>query len=235
MEQYIGTKTVKAEPMTKGEAYRNGLLRVEALPASENYTKGYHVVYADGYESWSPKDVFESAYKVAETFVDRMHIEYADLEEKAGKLNAFINSDKFKELDTLMKAMLLAQRRSMNEYAYLLACREDAHMGLEGASLCGFSFGVAIGLLENGFVLRRSGWNGKGLVIFKQVPAQIQSDIIPKMQSLPDEAKRLILANAGHIGYTSQCLIYNRESGRGDSWVPSISDVFANDWELVED
>ena len=45
MEKYIGIKIVKAEPMEKdGEI-------------------GYKVVYKDGYESWSPKEVFEEAYK----------------------------------------------------------------------------------------------------------------------------------------------------------------------------
>ena len=44
MKNYIGFKLVQAEPMEKeGKA-------------------GYKVVYADGYESWSPADVFEKAY-----------------------------------------------------------------------------------------------------------------------------------------------------------------------------
>lgn len=30
------------------------------------------------------------------------------------------------------------------------------------------------------------------------------------------------------------CLIYNTNTGRADSWVASISDIFAEDWELVE-
>ena len=44
MNMYIGTKVVYAEPMEKeGKA-------------------GYKVKYVDGYESWSPADVFEKAY-----------------------------------------------------------------------------------------------------------------------------------------------------------------------------
>lgn len=46
MKQYIGTKIIHAEPME-----RNG-------------REGYRVVYEpDGYESWSPKEVFEEAYR----------------------------------------------------------------------------------------------------------------------------------------------------------------------------
>ena len=44
MKSYIGVKAVKAEPQAKGEK------------------DGYKVVYEDGYESWSPKDIFEKAY-----------------------------------------------------------------------------------------------------------------------------------------------------------------------------
>ena len=95
-------------------------------------------------------------------------------------------------------------------------------------------FGDAIEVLKQGGAVRRSGWNGKGLMVFKQVPAHIDSDIIPKMQSLPQSAKDLILKGKGFIDYTSQCLIYNENTGRADSWVPSISDVFAEDWEIVE-
>lgn len=94
-------------------------------------------------------------------------------------------------------------------------------------------FGDAIEVLKQGGTVRRSGWNGKGLMVFKQVPAHIDSDIIPKMQSLPQSAKDLILESKGFIDYTSQCLIYNENTGRADSWVPSISDVFAEDWEIV--
>lgn len=45
----------------------------------------------------------------------------------------------------------------------------------------------------------------------KQIPAHIESDVIPKMQSLPQSAKDLILKD-----------IYNENTGRADSWVPSI-------------
>lgn len=44
MAKYIGTKMIDAEPVKK-----NGI-------------EGYKVKYRDGYESWSPKDVFEDAY-----------------------------------------------------------------------------------------------------------------------------------------------------------------------------
>lgn len=93
-------------------------------------------------------------------------------------------------------------------------------------------FDWAIRALKNGKAVRRSGWNGKGMFIVKQVPCVIGTDIIPKMQSLPDSAKTILLDRDQSISYTNQMLIVNA-SGRADSWVPSSSDCFEEDWELA--
>jgi len=59
MKTYIGTKVIDAEPMTKNEYNK-----YRGWPISENADEeGYHVLYADGYESWSPKEVFENTYR----------------------------------------------------------------------------------------------------------------------------------------------------------------------------
>ena len=100
-------------------------------------------------------------------------------------------------------------------------------------SVSAMDFGDAIEVLKQGGAIRRSGWNGKGLFVVKQIPAHIESDVIPKMQSLPQAAKDRIMRTNGFIDYTSQCLIYNENTGRADSWVPSISDVFPEDWEIL--
>ena len=61
MEVYIGTKIIEAAP-----AVRNGGKVYDLtwpIPRSmEPEEPGYRVRYPDGYESWSPKDVFERAY-----------------------------------------------------------------------------------------------------------------------------------------------------------------------------
>lgn len=94
------------------------------------------------------------------------------------------------------------------------------------------NFGQAIEALKEGKLIQRSGWNGKGMFVVKQIPAEIGLDIIPKMQSLPQSAKDNLLARKQPISYTNQMLIVNAE-GRADSWVPSSSDCFAEDWEIV--
>lgn len=160
MKKYIGTKVVNATPawLVDNKVY----LKDEAVPRSINRKDGYIVVY-DGHESWSPKSVFEKAYR---------------------------------EVGTM-------------------------------------DFGGAMHCLKAGLAVRRKGWNGKGLFIVKQVPTHITDDIIPNMQSLPQSAKNILMSRENpHIDYTNQMIIINPD-GRADSWVPSSSDVFAEDWELV--
>lgn len=61
MESYVGCKIIHAEEMNLDDFNAN-FDRV--IPASEHTSKeGYHVVYPDGYDSWSPKNVFEVAYR----------------------------------------------------------------------------------------------------------------------------------------------------------------------------
>lgn len=94
------------------------------------------------------------------------------------------------------------------------------------------TFGDAKWALDNGLMVARSGWNGKGLFVFKQVPAQIGVDIIPKMQSLP-EAVKIKLASRGDIYYHNQlALVYPNNYISG--WSPSASDAMAEDWCLIE-
>lgn len=65
MKQYIGTKLIEAEPAF---LCTDRQMRVDIIVDQDEaatYLKseeGYRVRYPDGYESWSPRDVFEKAY-----------------------------------------------------------------------------------------------------------------------------------------------------------------------------
>lgn len=94
------------------------------------------------------------------------------------------------------------------------------------------TFGLAIEALRKGMCVARKGWNGKGMFITKQVPGSIGLDIVPKMASLNARTKELLLEAGNPINYQSQMLII-KPDGTADSWVPSSSDVFAEDWYEV--
>ena len=142
MKKYIGTKLVQATPAIRkgGKVY----LPTDAIPRTmEVAEEGYKVVYEDGYESYSPKDVFEKAYKLADSFKDRLIIEQKDLAEKFkdrllierqdlaerfSKLCAFVDTPKFEEVvkDEHQRDLLLQQRDYMGEYLNILNQRIEA-------------------------------------------------------------------------------------------------------------
>lgn len=126
MKKYIGTKEVSATPAWQidGTIYpKDGV-----VPRSMNRKDGYKVVYEDGYESWSPKDVFEKAYKPSDTVLDRLKIERNELRERIEKLEDFIGQD-FSEakekVGSLQAALLVCQRSYMVDYLDVLQARID--------------------------------------------------------------------------------------------------------------
>lgn len=143
MEKYIGVKLISAEPQVnpKTEVGYNGQL-------------GYKVVYEDGYTSWSPKDVFEKAYR----------------------------------------------------------------------KIDGLTFGLAIEAVKLGKKIARIGWNGKGMFVY-YVPANKYSFSTEVGKSLADEE--------GKVSYNAYLAIKN-VNGTVSTWVPSINDVLAEDWLIVE-
>ena len=54
-EDYYGTKRVTAWPYARSTQ--------QTSDGAETFQDGYSVRYADGYTSWSPKEVFEAAYQ----------------------------------------------------------------------------------------------------------------------------------------------------------------------------
>lgn len=79
MDTYIGTKIIQAEP-----AYRcEGTVYPKSgpYPRSMHLEDGYKVRYPDGYESWSPKEVFDEAYRPTDAMTFGLAIEAM----KAGK------------------------------------------------------------------------------------------------------------------------------------------------------
>lgn len=76
MKQYIGTKLIEAEP-----AYRVDGKTVQPttwpIPEGSVAEEGYAVRYPDGYMSWSPKEVFEEAYRPTDNLNFGLAIEAA--------------------------------------------------------------------------------------------------------------------------------------------------------------
>ena len=73
MKTYIRTKIIEAKPMTRGDY---NIFRGWQIPENENQEdEGYLVKYPDGYISWSPKEVFEEAYRECDSMPFGLAIE----------------------------------------------------------------------------------------------------------------------------------------------------------------
>lgn len=132
MKKYIGVKIVSAE-LCRG--YNNKPVNENDMyPTNALFEEGYKVVYEDGYESWSPKYVFESAYKEMLEFVDsdgiyqphqdRVILETRELQDKVTKLNIFIDTNTtFATLDLDEQNRLRKQLQAMIYYLTILVER----------------------------------------------------------------------------------------------------------------
>lgn len=102
------------------------------------------------------------------------------------------------------------------------------------------NFGQAIEALKEGKRVQRTGWNGKGLFVFMQVPSSINREIVPKMQSLPqavkDEFERRFNdpnEQIDAIYYDNQLALVN-PSNLITGWSPSVPDSLATDWIVLD-
>ena len=128
MEKYIGIKEVNAQKMNEYDAVERRFARINE--DNHEWREGYHVQYVNPngsiYDSWSPKDVFEKSYQVADTPLDRMRIEYNELMDKHNKLVLFFSRKDAIEIVGVDQASLMdLQKNQMHDYLITLRKRID--------------------------------------------------------------------------------------------------------------
>merc|ERR1711916_382697 len=72
------------------------------------------------------------------------------------------------------------------------------------------------------------------MFIFKQIPSEIGLDTIPKMTSIPQSVKDIILKRGVTLKYSNQLAIVHQD-GSVNGWVASVSDTLAEDWEIFQE
>lgn len=120
MKKYLGTKLVTAKPMTRAEA--EVVLVKFIKPAKQEYSgEGYLVRYEDGYQSWSPKEVFDKAYKPADNFLDRLIIERDEVQQRLSSLTSALMQEDFQEkVGSKQYYWMQEQRNAMEIYVEVL-------------------------------------------------------------------------------------------------------------------
>lgn len=89
------------------------------------------------------------------------------------------------------------------------------------------NFGQVIEALKDGKECQRSGWNGKGMYIWLLPPSEVKKEWVKDPHLLKAFGDKDTL----ECGY---CIRMKNAIGSVDTWHPSIADIFAEDWEVVE-
>lgn len=92
------------------------------------------------------------------------------------------------------------------------------------------NFGEAIERVKTrSYIARCTNWDDD-VFIFEQVPADINEETIPKMQSLPEVVKREI-TEAGFTSLSYRNQICKFDNGVITYFIPTSNEIFADDWE----
>lgn len=141
MREYVGTKKVKATPMTRGDY---NTLRGWTIPENENPAdEGYFIVYSDGYQSWTPKRQFDEEYRECEEmttlpetallmqspdYKERFRAEYLQTKiryEKLHKMCIKYEAGTLNFTPTCSLALLKEQKGHMGNYLHCLEVRAE--------------------------------------------------------------------------------------------------------------
>lgn len=207
MRTYIGVKVVNAKPMNRQE-YND--FRGWQVPENENpQDEGYLIEYQDsavqpelagkanGYVSWSPKEVFEKSYSAA---AEGGRVFYAKSENGSIYIGDGATLDEAKQsAEQIEKSAVLDN---------------------------GFDFGTALHLLRAGQKVARAGWNGKGQFVY-----YVPENKYPASQNENSPVAGLFENNM--VPYRAYLALKTVQDDVA-TWVPSISDLLADDWELVD-
>lgn len=131
MDKYTLKMNVLADGMSMENAQERGYLN--RIDSEKMFSKkgvrmdGVLVQYENGYQSWIPENVFNSARSKNSTFLERLVAERDELVEKMEKLTLFLKSDIFMNMNDYSRDLLMEQYRIMISYVDCLNRRIKAH------------------------------------------------------------------------------------------------------------
>jgi len=132
------------------------------------------------------------------------------------------------------KGWTIPKNENPNDDGYLVKYNDDyiswcpkAEFEKANRRTDGMTFGLAVESLKKGLKVARKGWNGKGMFVVYQkgYPQGIPSN------KQTAEAWEL---NEGDLFICNPYLQIKNVDGSHSMWVPSINDVLAEDWIIVD-
>ena len=251
MKTYIGIKIIQAEPALRidGKVYSPD----EILPKDTDVEVGYRVRYPDGYESWSPRDVFEAAYmpvlnnpqlKTDAPSVSQQMVDDFILETWTTTLG---------DKTTVVRAMLRNGFEIVESSACVSAENYDETMGhaicMEKIKdkvwfLLGFLLQTAVhGVKKTETEADRPAY---GMTFGVAIEAAKKGKRIARKgwngkgqyvelaKAISYKSPTGAVVNAEHDAIGNQALAFVGTSGVQMGWLASQADMLADDWEIVE-
>ncbi len=245
MKQYIGTKMIEAEPENLRWQNETGEIEEES---------GYRVRYPDGYESWSPRDVFEKAYLPLEC--------NHTLRTKAPSISEKMVDDFILETwthtlgdkTTVVRAMLRNGFEIVESSACVSAENYDEKLGRE---ICmekirdkvWFLLGFLLQTAVHGIVPGDRAWEEPGAenmtfgaaIDAAKEGAKIarrgwngKGQYVELASCIAYTAPDGQVVHAEHEAIGSQAFAFVGTSGVQLGWLASQADMLAEDWQIVE-
>ncbi len=108
----------------------------------------------------------------------------------------------------------------------------------EKLNLITMNFGQAIEALKEGKMVRRTGWNGKGMFLFIRPEFVCDIETFKKIVSVPDNAKELIVTSTYDIAsptfkFTGYISMFAADKSIVNGWLASQTDMLSEDWEVI--
>lgn len=88
-------------------------------------------------------------------------------------------------------------------------------------------FGTAISLAKNGHKIARAGWNGRGMFVVYQKG-------YPQGIPCNKQTAKAWGMNEGELFVCNPYLQIKQVNGSHSMWVPSVGDVLAEDWHIID-
>ena len=251
MKTYIGTKIIQAEPAFRIDGKIYSLDNI--LPKDTDVEEGYRVRYSDGYESWSPKGVFEQAYLPVtvnpDLRTDSPSISQQMVDDFILKTWTQTMGDK----TTVVQALLRNGFEIVESSACVSAENYDEKLGRE----------ICLGKIKDkvwfllGFLLQtavhgvkkaktEAGRPAYAMTFSMAIEAAKKGKRIARKRwngkgQYVELAKATsyksptgAVVNAEHDAIGNQALAFVGTSGVQMGWLASQADMLADDWEIVE-
>ena len=251
MKTYIGTKIIQAEPAFRIDGKIYSLDNI--LPKDTDVEEGYRVRYSDGYESWSPKGVFEQAYLPVtvnpDLRTDSPSISQQMVDDFILKTWTQTMGDK----TTVVRALLRNGFEIVESSACVSAENYDEKLGRE----------ICLGKIKDkvwfllGFLLQtavhgvkkaktEAGRPAYAMTFSMAIEAAKKGKRIARKgwngkgqyvelaKAISYKSPTGAVVNAEHDAIGNQALAFVGTSGVQMGWLASQADMLADDWEVVE-